>query len=69
VAELEQLNDRQVVMKIFDAGFSTAGQVTRDAGHGVGLDVVREKIRQLGAQLKIRSSANAYTQFSIRFAA
>jgi len=69
VAELQQLDDRQVVMKIFDAGFSTAGQVTRDAGHGVGLDVVREKIRQLGAQLKIRSSANAYTQFSIRFAA
>lgn len=67
--ELEQLDDRQIVMKIFDAGFSTAGEVTRDAGHGVGLDVVRQKIRQLGAQLRIRSSANAYTQFSIRFAA
>ncbi|HSW13154.1 MAG TPA: ATP-binding protein [Solimonas sp.] len=68
-AELEQLDDRQIVMKIFDSGFSTAGEVTRDAGHGVGLDVVRQKIRQLGAQLRIRSSADVYTQFSIRFAA
>jgi len=68
-AQLDELDDRQVVMKIFEAGFSTSVQVTRDAGHGVGLDVVRQKIRQLGAQLRIRSIANGYTQFSIRFAA
>lgn len=67
--QLEQLDDRQVLMKIFEPGFTTAQQAGRDAGHGVGLDVVKQKIQQLGARLKIASLPEAFTQFSIRFAA
>lgn len=67
--QLEQLDDRAVVMKIFEPGFSTAAQAGRDAGHGVGLDVVKQKIEQLGASLRIATLADVYTQFSFRFAA
>lgn len=67
--QLEDLDDRQIVMKIFDPGFSTAVQASRDAGHGVGMDVVKHKIEQLGARLRISSRDNAFTQFSIHFAA
>jgi two-component system chemotaxis sensor kinase CheA len=66
--QLGQFDDRQVVMKIFDAGFSTATDVGRDAGHGVGMDVVKQKIEQLGARLRITTRDHMFTQFSIRFA-
>ena len=66
-AQLNELNDKQIVMKIFEPGFSTAGHATRDAGHGVGMDVIKHKIEQLGARLRISSQADAFTQFSIHF--
>jgi two-component system chemotaxis sensor kinase CheA len=66
--QLAQLDDRQTVMKIFEPGFSTAGAVSRDAGHGVGMDVVKQRIEQLGARLRISSRTRQYTQFSILFA-
>jgi two-component system, chemotaxis family, sensor kinase CheA len=67
-AQLNELDDRQIVMKIFEPGFSTAGQSSRDAGHGVGMDVVKHKLEQLGARIRISSRENAFTQFSIHFA-
>lgn len=66
--QLEDLGDREIIMKIFEPGFSTAGSVSRDAGQGVGMDVVKQKIRDLGARLSIASRPDAYTQFCIRFA-
>jgi two-component system chemotaxis sensor kinase CheA len=67
-AQLSELDDRAVVMKIFEPGFSTAKTVTRDAGHGVGMDIVKHRIEQLGARLRISSRSRQYTQFSIFFA-
>jgi two-component system, chemotaxis family, sensor kinase CheA len=66
--QLAELDDRQVVMKIFEPGFSTAKEVSRDAGHGVGMDVVKHRIEQLGARLRVSSRSRQYTQFSIQFA-
>ncbi len=66
--QLEDYNDSQIVMRVFDSGFSTALQADRDAGHGVGMDVVKQKVQQLGARLRIRTRANCYTQFILRFA-
>lgn len=67
--QLEQLDDRQVVLKIFEPGFSTAQKSNRNAGHGVGMDVVKHKVGQLGARIRISSREHAFTQFSIHFAA
>jgi chemotaxis protein histidine kinase CheA len=54
-------------MQIFEPGFSTAAASGRDAGHGVGMDVVKEKISRLGARLRIATRPNLFTEFSIRF--
>jgi two-component system, chemotaxis family, sensor kinase CheA len=67
--QLNEFSDRQILMKIFEPGFSTATRVDRNAGHGVGLDVVHKKIEQLGARLRIATHEKAYTQFSIIFPA
>jgi two-component system chemotaxis sensor kinase CheA len=66
--QLAELDDRQTVMTMFEPGFSTARTVSRDAGHGVGMDVVKHRIEQLGARLRISSRSRQYTQFSILFA-
>jgi HPt (histidine-containing phosphotransfer) domain-containing protein len=66
-AQLKQLDDRQIIMKIFESGFSTVDTASRDAGHGVGLDVVKHMLGQLGASLRISTKEHVYTQFNIRF--
>ncbi|WP_181373032.1 ATP-binding protein [Massilia glaciei] len=66
--QLDQLDERRIVMKIFEPGFSTAKEVGRDAGHGVGMDVVKHRIEQLGARLRISTRSKVFTQFSIHFA-
>lgn len=67
--QLEQLDPKQIMMKIFDPGFSTATAVDRDAGHGVGMDIVKQKIGALGARLGIATQKHLYTMFSVRFQA
>ena len=67
--QLNGLDPRQILMKIFEPGFSTAGGVDRDAGQGVGMDIVKQKIDALGARLGIKTQKNLYTMFNIRFQA
>jgi signal transduction histidine kinase len=68
-AQLAEFSDKQILMKIFEPGFSTSSRIDRHSGHGVGLDVVNQKVEQLGARLRIGTKENAYTQFSILFPA
>lgn len=67
--QLQELDPKQILMKIFEPGFSTAAKVDRDAGQGVGMDIVKQKIGALGARLGIATQKNLYTMFSIRFQA
>jgi len=66
--EANKLNQRQVVSYLFDPGFSTAKGADRDAGHGVGLDVVAKKITGLRGHLLLNSQVRAFTEFKVRFA-
>jgi len=68
-AEVDAMDRRQLALKIFEAGVSTADMVSRDAGHGVGMDVVRQKARALGAKMYIASRPQIFTKFSLRFSA
>jgi two-component system, chemotaxis family, sensor kinase CheA len=48
--------DNEVWELIFDAGFSTAQQVTEVSGRGVGMDVVRRNIQALGGTVDLAST-------------
>lgn len=65
--QVAQWDNRQLIMQIFEPGFSTADTASLDAGHGVGMDVVKQKIARLGARLRIVTRPDLYTEFSIRF--
>ncbi len=62
----DAMSDQEVYQLIFEAGFSTAAQVTDVSGRGVGMDVVRRNIREMGGNVEISSVLGGGTRISIR---
>jgi len=65
-AEVETLSDQQVCMYIFKPGLSTAQKVTNVSGRGVGMDVVRTNIEEIGGTIDMKSVQGAGTAFTIK---
>ena len=60
------LSDKQIYELIFQPGFSTAEQVSDVSGRGVGMDVVRRNINELGGSIEIESEAGVGSAIIIR---
>ncbi len=65
-AEVEKLSEGQIHRFIFSPGFSTATKVTNVSGRGVGMDVVRNNIDQIGGTVDVKSIAGAGLSFIIK---
>ncbi|EOX9879564.1 chemotaxis protein CheA [Enterobacter hormaechei] len=61
----ENMTDGEVGMLIFAPGFSTAEQVTDVSGRGVGMDVVKRNIQEMGGHVEIQSKQGAGTTIRI----
>ena len=61
----EQLSDEAVGDLIFLAGFSTHDQATDVSGRGVGMDVVKRNVDELGGSIEVRSDAGIGSRFII----
>lgn len=59
------LSKRDILSFIFKAGFSTAAKVTNISGRGVGLDVVRGVVDQLGGFVEVDSDFGKGSLFKI----
>jgi two-component system chemotaxis sensor kinase CheA len=62
----DQMSDTEVFALIFEAGFSTADQVTDVSGRGVGMDVVRRNIQAMGGRVEIESMLGVGTRMTVR---
>jgi two-component system chemotaxis sensor kinase CheA len=62
----DQMTDSEVFNLIFEAGFSTADQVTDVSGRGVGMDVVRRNIQSMGGRVEIESMLGVGTRMTVR---
>jgi two-component system chemotaxis sensor kinase CheA len=62
----ESMTDEQAWALIFEAGFSTAKEVTNLSGRGVGMDVVRRNITSLGGNVFISSVKGEGTTITIQ---
>ncbi|WP_273432081.1 chemotaxis protein CheW [Chitinibacter tainanensis] len=62
----DNMSDNEVWMLIFEAGFSTAAEVTDVSGRGVGMDVVRKNIQAMGGRVEIQSMTGVGSTMSIR---
>ncbi len=64
--QAEQMLDKDVMELIFRPGFSTADTVTDISGRGVGLDVVKNKISNIGGNIEAKSELGKGSKFTIR---
>ena len=62
---LDNMPDEEVFRFIFEAGFSTAAQVSDLSGRGVGMDVVRTNINKLNGAINIASTEGEGTTIEI----
>ena len=58
-------DDAAIYDMIFAAGFSTAEQTTDVSGRGVGMDVVRRNVQELGGTIEIRTERGKGSCFTI----
>lgn len=65
VSEEDNLSPDEIDQLIFHAGFSTAVQVSSVSGRGVGMDVVRRKIQELGGRCWLKSEPGQGCKFTI----
>ncbi len=62
----EGMPDTEVWNLIFEAGFSTAAEVSDISGRGVGMDVVRRNIQEMGGSIMIESVAGVGSTITLR---
>ena len=65
-AELEKMTEAQIHKFIFAPGFSTAAAVTAVSGRGVGMDVVRSNIDQIGGTIDVKSVAGEGSSITVK---
>ncbi len=63
--EAQKWDSKQLLTLIFEPDFSTANQVTEDAGRGVGLNLVRDRVQSVKGQIRLGTAANKGTQFKL----
>ncbi|MEO1489957.1 MAG: chemotaxis protein CheA, partial [Pseudomonadota bacterium] len=65
ISEDAELSDEEVHQLVFAPGFSTAAKVTSVSGRGVGMDVVKQNVKDLGGRIGIESTPGKGTTFSL----
>src|SRR5439155_24604698 len=65
-ADAAQLTAREQLALIFEAGLSTAKQVTAISGRGVGMDVVRSNVERIGGIVEVDSKLGDGTRMTLR---
>jgi two-component system chemotaxis sensor kinase CheA len=63
--QADAASGRELLDLLFNPGFSTKSQVTEVSGRGVGLDVVKRAVEELGGSVMVTSSKGAGTTFSL----
>ncbi len=64
--DAEKMTEAQIHKFIFAPGFSTAAKVTSVSGRGVGMDVVRTNIDQIGGTIDVKSVMGEGSSFTIK---
>jgi two-component system chemotaxis sensor kinase CheA len=63
--EASLMDTRSTMALIFRPGFSTQGDVSMDAGRGVGMDVVARSVYSLGGKIGVSTHPGKFTRFKI----
>jgi signal transduction histidine kinase len=64
-AEAASLDIKGVIKFLFKSGFSTLEGANKDAGRGVGMNLIADLVQQAGGKISIASAAGRYTRFTV----
>lgn len=64
-ALLNAASDQELLSLIFEPGFSTAGQVTDLSGRGIGMDVVRSRLKDIRGDIQVDTQPGLGTTFTL----
>lgn len=65
--DVDALLPKELLKILFIPGFSTAKNNNEDAGRGVGMNVIKDRIQSLQGKLSINSIDGKYCNFTIKF--
>ena len=63
--EASQLSQSELLKQLFSSGFSTKEHADEDGGRGVGLDIIKAKVKDYDGKLNVNSEFGQMTQFVI----
>ena len=61
----DMLDEQALIELIFTPGFSTMSEVTALAGRGIGMDVVKSEVQNLGGRIEVSTTHGQGSRFSI----
>ena len=64
--QVDKLSDAEAINLIYKPGMSTAKKTTEISGRGVGLDIVRSNVENLGGSIILETKPGLGTKFTIR---
>lgn len=63
--EIASWNEAQIAKLIFLPGLSTAEETSHLSGRGVGMDIIKQSIHELGGKIRTSFAPGKFTEFSI----
>ena len=64
--QAQRMSEKELIQLVFAAGFSTAAEVTKISGRGVGMDVVKTHIDKIGGTIDLQSRVDHGTTIKIK---
>jgi len=63
--QAENLDAKKVLSLLFQPGFSTVESATKDAGRGVGMNLMADLMRQIGGRVGVATAPGRYTRVTV----
>ena len=63
--QAENLDPKKVLSLLFQPGFSTVETATKDAGRGVGMNLMADLMRQIGGRVGVATAPGRYTRVTV----
>lgn len=64
--QVNELTKAQLLNSIFSSGFTTKTTADEDGGRGVGLDIVKDRVKEYGGKINVQSEKGQFSRFVVK---
>jgi chemotaxis protein histidine kinase CheA len=66
-SDVEKWEISKLIKLTFEPGFSTTNESTLHSGRGMGMDIIKQRVKNIGGKLKVNYSLGEFTEFKFTF--